>query len=271
MSKNQTLKRNSVSTIRARKGKEPIVCLTAYTALMAQLLDEHVELLLVGDSVGTVLHGAKTTVQVSVGDMIFHGRSVMKAEPKSLVVIDLPFGSYEASPQAAFETAARVLKETGADAVKLEGGTEMAPTIQFLTSRGIAVMAHIGLLPQSVLVKGGYKVVGRGKEEAAYLMKDAKAVCEAGAFAVVLEGVIEDVATEITQAITIPTIGIGASPACDGQILVTEDLLGFFEQTPKFVREYADLRGIITKAVSRYADDVNARQFPTNAETYNEP
>ena len=270
MSQTPPSKRQSVRTIRARKSGEPIVCLTAYTAPMARLLDPHVDLLLVGDSVGTVLHGHETTVQVTLEDMIHHGLAVTHARPNALVVIDLPFGSYEASPVHAFEAASRVLKETGADAVKLEGGGVMAETISFLTQRGVAVMAHIGLQPQSVLADGGYRIVGRDRAEWRRLHEDAKAVDEAGAFAVVLEGVVEPLAREITDKISIPTIGIGASPVCDGQILVTEDMLGFFERTPKFVREYAELRTAIDRAIAAYAKDVRSREFPGADECYDE-
>lgn len=267
MSQSLPTKRITVAKIRSRKHEEPIVCLTAYTAMMADMLHSHVDILLVGDSVGTVLHGEKTTIPVTLDDMIRHGRSVMNSKPKCLVIIDLPFGCYEASPEKAFETAAHVLKETGADGVKLEGGAVMAPTIEFLTSRGVPVMAHIGLQPQSVL-STGYKVAGREAAARKKLLEDATAINGAGAFAVVLEAVVESLAREITNAIDIPTIGIGASPLCDGQILVTEDMLGIFEKTPTFVRRYANLREIITDAVFKYAEDVRMRYFPSADETY---
>ncbi len=258
----------SIANIRAQKGGEPIICLTAYTAMMAEVLDPHVNVLLVGDSVGTVLGGHDTTIPVTVDEMIHHARSVMRASPKSLVVVDVPFGSYEANPEQAFETCSRILKETGADAVKLEGGVTQAPTIEFLIKRGVPVMAHIGLRPQAVRATGGYRIVGKTDEECASLKQDADAVTNAGAFAVVLEGVVESLAVEITTQIAIPTIGIGASPLCDGQILVTEDLLGMFERTPKFVRKFADLRTTISGAVKDYADEVRARTFPSEEETY---
>lgn len=261
-------KKTTVAHIRERKGGDPIVCLTAYTAMMAEILGPHVDVILVGDSVGTVLHGHDTTIPVTVEEMIWHAQSVSRAEPASLLVVDLPFGSYEAGPEQAYATATRILKETGADAVKLEGGVTQAPTIAFLTERGVPVMAHIGLRPQAVRTAGGYRVVGKSEEERSSLKKDAQAVADAGAFAVVLEGTVRSLAAEITKQIDIPTIGIGASPACDGQILVTEDLLGMFERTPKFVRKFADLRTDIESAVSEYADAVRARTFPSDGETY---
>ncbi len=262
-----TRKRN-VATICAQKGSDPIICLTAYNAMMAQLLDPHVDILLVGDSLGTVLHGYETTIPVTVDDMVYHGRSVMRAEPKALVVVDIPFGSYEASPEQAYKTASRILKETGADAVKLEGDVTQASTIEFLVKRGVPVMAHIGLRPQAVRATGGYRIVGKTDEECDSLKEDARAVQEAGAFAVVLEGVVEALGAEITRQLNIPTIGIGASLQCDGQILVTEDMLGFFEKTPKFVRKFADLRSDISKAVENYANAVRDHNFPAEIETY---
>ena len=268
MSSVKTVRRTNIAQIRDRKGGDPIICLTAYTAMMAEILDPHVDVLLVGDSVGTVLHGHEATIPVTLEEMIFHARSVARANPRALFVVDLPFGSYEASPDAAFETASRVLKETGADAVKLEGGASQAKTIRFLVERGVPVMAHIGLRPQAVRATGGYRIVGKTDVEWEMLREDADAVANAGAFAVVLEGVVEPLARELTERIDIPTIGIGASPACDGQILVTEDLLGFFERTPKFVRRFANLRETIDEAISEYADAVRRRKFPTDDETY---
>ena len=235
---------------------------------MADILDEHVDLLLVGDSVSNVLHGNDTTLPVTLDDMIFHGRSVMRVNPQSLVVVDLPFGSYESGPQQAYQSASRVLKETGASAVKLEGGVTQAPTIKFLIERSIPVMAHIGLRPQAVRATGGYKLVGRTDEERKSLHEDAKAVSDAGAFAVVLEGVIEQLAAEITSAISIPTIGIGASAKCDGQILVTEDMLGLTVRTPKFVRKFAELRAEMEKTAKTYADAVRKNTFPGEEEIY---
>jgi 3-methyl-2-oxobutanoate hydroxymethyltransferase len=268
MSHVKPVRRTNVADIRSRKKGEPIVCLTAYTSMMTEILDPYVDLILVGDSVGTVLHGHDSTIPVTLEEMIFHARSVKRAAPTSLLVVDLPFGSYEASPQHAYETASRVLKETGADAVKLEGGVTQAASIRFLAERGVPVMAHIGLRPQAVRATGGYRIVGKTEEETANLVADADAVTEAGAFCVVLEGVIETLAREITDRISIPTIGIGASPECDGQILVTEDMLGYFDRTAKFVRRFANLRETIDRAVSEYADEVRGRRFPAESETY---
>jgi len=270
MSAFRPIRKLTVASIRARKGGEPIICLTAYTAMMAEILDPLVDVLLVGDSVGTVLNGHDTTIPVTVDEMIYHGRSVRRANKKALLVIDVPFGSYEASPEQAYLTTSRILKETGADAVKLEGGVTQAPTIKFLVERGVPVMAHIGLRPQAVRATGGYRIVGKTDEECKSLKEDADAVSKAGAFSVVLEGVIESLAAEITEQITIPTIGIGASPACDGQILVTEDLLGMFERTPKFVRKFANMRADISDAVSDYANAVRSGAFPSEAEIYSD-
>ena len=261
--KQASQRRQTVRDIRARKGQEPIVCLTAYTAPQAGLLDPHVDLLLVGDSLGMVLYGMDTTLNVSLDMMINHGAAVVRGSEQAIVVIDMPFGSYEASPQQAFENAARVLKETGAAAVKLEGGEPMADTIAFLTSRGIPVMGHVGLMPQSVHADGGFRTQGKDDESARKVRADAEAVEQAGAFSMVIEGTVEPVAREITQSVSIPTIGIGASPACDGQVLVTEDLLGLFGTfTPKFVRRYAELADDVSSAVASYAADVKSRSFP---------
>ncbi|WP_425409182.1 3-methyl-2-oxobutanoate hydroxymethyltransferase [Hyphococcus sp.] len=261
-------RKTTTTHIRSRKGAEPIVCLTAYTANMAEILDPHVDVLLVGDSVGTVLHGHDSTIPVTLDAMIFHAQSVRRGVRKALMVVDLPFGSYEASPQQAYANAARVLKETGADAVKLEGGATQRETIRFLVERGVPVMGHIGLRPQAVRETGGYRIVGKTEEECDALRADADAVTKAGAFALVLEGVVEPIARELTGRIDIPTIGIGGSPACDGQILVTEDLLGMFERTPKFVRRFANLRETIDTAISDYAKAVRGRTFPDHDETY---
>lgn len=246
-----------------KKGGAPIVGLTAYGASIARLLDPHVDFLLVGDSLGMVLYGFESTLPVTIDMMIAHGAAVMRGAVRALVVVDLPFGSYEEGPAQAFSNAARVLALTGAGAVKLEGGCEMAETIRFLTSRGIPVMAHIGLQPQSVNAAGGFRVQGRGEEDARRLLADAEAVSVAGAFAVVVEGTVEPVARAITEAVPVPTIGIGASPACDGQILVSDDVLGLFaEFTPRFVKRYAELGPIVAQAAERYAADVRARRFP---------
>ena len=264
----QTGRRVAAPDITARKGKTPIVCLTAYTAPMAELLDPHCDLLLVGDSVGMVVHGLPNTVGVTLEMMILHGQAVMRGSKSAMVVVDMPFGSYEGAAEIAFANAARIMKETGAQAVKVEAGPAVAGNIEYLVTRGIPVMGHVGLRPQAVLVDGGFKAKGRGADERQQILEDARAADEAGAFAVVVEGVAEGLAREITQAIAAPTIGIGASVGCDGQILVTDDMLGLFDWTPKFVRRYADLRGEITRAVETYAEDVRARRFPGPAEIY---
>lgn len=256
-------KRKSTPQIRARKGSEPIVCLTAYTTQMARWLDPHVDLLLVGDSLGMVVYGFDSTLPVTLDMMIAHGSAVMRGSSNACVIVDLPFGSYQASPEQAFHSAARVMSETGASGVKLEGGEVMAETVRYLTQRAIPVCAHVGLMPQAVNVAGGFKATGRSDEEAKQVTRDAEAMAEAGAFAVVLEGTLEPVAAAITASISIPTIGIGASPACDGQILVSEDVFGLFSDfTPRFVKRYADLSGKISDAAASYAADVRARRFP---------
>ena len=255
-------RRISVTDIRAHKGNKPVVCLTCYHAHTARLLDSHVDLMLVGDSLGMVMHGLENTLGVTLDMMITHGKAVMRGAHHALVVVDMPFGSYEESPAVAFRNAARIIQETGATAVKLEGGTRMAETIRYLTERGVPVMAHIGLTPQSVQVKGGFHTVGRTQSEWPALEADAQAVADAGAFAVVLEGMAEPLAARITGQIAIPTIGIGASPVCDGQVLVMEDMLGLNPNPPKFVREYAHLGPAIEAAVKAYAADVRSRQFP---------
>jgi len=256
-------KRVSTPQIRARKGGEPIVCLTAYTTQMARWLDPHVDLLLVGDSLGMVLYGFDSTLPVTLDMMIAHGSAVMRGSSHACVIVDLPFGSYQASPQQAFHSAARIMSETGASGVKLEGGEVMAETVRYLAQRGIPVCAHVGLMPQAVNVAGGFKATGRSEEEARQVTRDAEAMAEAGAFAIVLEGTLEPVAAAITKSLPIPTIGIGASPACDGQILVSEDVFGLFSDfTPRFVKRYADLGGKIAEAAAVYSADVKARRFP---------
>ncbi len=248
--------------IRARKGSAPLVVLTAYTTPVARLVDAHCDIALVGDSVGMVLHGMPSTLGVTMEMMILHGRAVVKGCARAMVVIDLPFGSYEESPAQAYRNAARLMVETGAPAVKLEGGAHMAETIAFLVRRGVPVMAHIGLTPQSVNTLGGYKVVGR-EGEAEAVMADARAVEAAGAFAVVLEKVPVGLAARITQNLTVPTIGIGAGAACDGQVLVVDDMLGLFtEFRPKFVKRYANLGQTADEAIAAYAAEVRARAFP---------
>ncbi|WP_374535107.1 3-methyl-2-oxobutanoate hydroxymethyltransferase [Phenylobacterium sp.] len=262
------VRRIAAPDIAGRKGGVPIVCLTAYTAPMAEILDEHCDLLLVGDSVGMVVHGLPNTVGVTLEMMILHGQAVMRTARRAMVVVDMPFGSYEGAPETAYENAARVMKETGAQAVKVESGPTVVATIEYLVKRGIPVMGHVGLRPQAVLVDGGFKAKGKAGEERARILEEAKATAAAGAFAVVVEGVAEGLAREITEAISVPTIGIGASAGCDGQILVTDDMLGLFDWTPKFVRRYGDLRAEIGKAVGGYAEDVRARRFPGPAEIY---
>ncbi|WP_374370408.1 3-methyl-2-oxobutanoate hydroxymethyltransferase [Tabrizicola sp.] len=248
--------------IRARKGGVPLVVLTAYSTPVARLVDAHCDIVLVGDSVGMVIHGLPSTLGVTLEMMILHGRAVVRGAQKAMPVIDMPFGSYEESPQQAYRNAARLMAETGAPAVKLEGGVHMAETIAFLTARGVPVMAHVGLTPQAVNTFGGYKVVGRG-EEAEKVMADARAVEEAGAFSVVLEKVPEGLAARITQSLTIPTIGIGAGVRCDGQVLVVDDMLGLFTDfRPKFVKRYAELGKAADEAIAGYAAEVRSRAFP---------
>lgn len=262
MSQYMAVKRITAPDISKRKGGEPVVALTAYHAHTARIIDPYVDFLLVGDSLGMVMHGYETTVPVPLDLMIMHGAAVMRGSRRALVIVDMPFGSYEESEQAAFRNAARVMKETGCGAIKLEGGARMAETIRYLTQRGIPVMAHIGLTPQAINVMGGFKTQGRKREEWAAIEADAQAVTEAGAFAVVLEGMAELLAARITRQIPIPTIGIGASANCDGQILVLEDMLGLSPRTPKFVKEYAQLGQAIGDAVKTYAREVRERAFP---------
>jgi 3-methyl-2-oxobutanoate hydroxymethyltransferase len=262
------LKRVTVPEIRGRKGTKPVVCLTCYHAHTARLLDEHVDLMLVGDSLGMVMHGMETTLGVTLDMMILHGKAVMRGSRHALITVDMPFGSYEESPQIAFRNAARVIQETGCGAIKLEGGTRTAETIRYLSQRGIPVMAHIGLTPQMIQVMGGFRTQGRTEAEWPAIEADAQAVAEAGAFAVVLEGMAEPLAAKITRQIPIPTIGIGASVECDGQILVLEDMLGLNPKPPKFVRQYASLGPDIETAVKSYAADVRARRFPGAENVY---
>jgi len=268
MSVQEEIKRLTAPDIRARKGGEPIVCLTSYHAHTARLLDRHCDLILVGDSLGMVMHGLETTVPVTLDMMILQGLAVMRGSKRALVVIDMPFGSYEASKEQAFMSAARVMKETGCGAIKLEGGRRMAETIAFLVERGIPVMAHVGLTPQSINTVGSFRAQGRDEADWPPIEADAKAVADAGAFAVVIEAVAEPLARRITSAIAIPTIGIGASVACDGQILVLEDMLGLSPRVPKFVKRYGDLGPGIEKAISDYARDVRSRTFPGSEHVY---
>ncbi|HWW64047.1 MAG TPA: 3-methyl-2-oxobutanoate hydroxymethyltransferase [Sphingomonadaceae bacterium] len=262
------MKRLTVPAIRQRKGGEPLVVLTAYTVRMAQLLDPHCDILLVGDSLGQVIYGLPSTLPVTLDMMAAHGTAVVRGSYHATVVIDMPFGSYEQSPQQAFDSAASLLKQTGAAAVKMEGGAAMAETVRFLTERGIPVMGHVGLTPQSVNALGGYGARGRSQEEAARIIDDGRAIAGAGAFALVVEGVVEPIAIELTRSIDCPTIGIGASAQCDGQVLVAEDMLGMFERTPRFVKRFDDLAGRISQAVGAYAEAVRTRAFPTADQTY---
>ncbi|HEY9552355.1 3-methyl-2-oxobutanoate hydroxymethyltransferase [Allosphingosinicella sp.] len=262
------MKRLTVPMLQERKGVEPIVMLTAYTARMAQLLDPHCDLLLVGDSLGQVIYGLPSTIPVTLEMMCAHGAAVVRGSYHSVVAIDMPFGSYEAGPAQAFENASRVLKETGAAAVKLEGGEAMAETVAFLVARGIPVIGHVGLTPQAVNVLGGYRARGRDDAEAEKIVADARAVAEAGCFLLVLEGVMEEIAVAASKAVACPTIGIGASAACDGQVLVTDDMLGMFERTPRFVKRYDDLATRIGEAAATYAAEVRSRAFPTADQTY---
>jgi 3-methyl-2-oxobutanoate hydroxymethyltransferase len=258
----------TAKNIAARKGGTPIVCLTAYITPMAARLDKHCDLLLVGDSVGMVLYGLDSTLGVDLETMIRHGRAVCRGAKQALVVIDMPFGSYEESKEQAFRNAARALSETGAGAVKLEGGVEMAETVSFLATRGIPVLGHVGLTPQSVNALGGYGARGRDVDEWQPIIDDAIAIAEAGAFAVVLEGVAEPLARKVTDAVPCPVIGIGASNECDGQILVTEDMLGLFAINPKFVKRFAEIGESIENAIGAYADEVRERSFPSEEHTY---
>ncbi len=263
MSTTSQTRRIGVPDLRARKGGEPIVSLTAYTAPMARMLDPHVDFLLVGDSLGMVVYGFDSTLPVTLDMMIAHGAAVVRGSSQACVVVDMPFSTYEETPEAAYRAAARILAETGCAAVKLEGGVSQEATIAFLTARGIPVLAHIGLTPQSVNAFGGFRVQGRDDDRADDIRADAKAVERAGAFGVVIEGVPEPLARKITAEISIPTIGIGASPACDGQVLVTEDMIGMFGTfTPKFAKRYADLGEDVSAVAARYADEVRARAFP---------
>ncbi|WP_294260421.1 3-methyl-2-oxobutanoate hydroxymethyltransferase [uncultured Sphingomonas sp.] len=262
------MRRLTVPAIQRRKGGEPIVMLTAYTARMAQLLDAHCDMLLVGDSLGQVIYGLPSTLSVTLEMMIAHGAAVVRGSYHAVVVIDMPFGSYEGSPQAAFESAARVMAATGAAAVKLEGGEAIAETVAFLTRRGIPVVGHVGLTPQAVNALGGYGARGKSEAEQAKILADAKAIADAGAFALVVEGVVEPLAQAITAAVGCPVIGIGASADCDGQVLVTEDMLGLFDRTARFVKKYDDMAGRISAAVETYAGEVRSRAFPGPDQLY---
>ncbi|MBL0924141.1 MAG: 3-methyl-2-oxobutanoate hydroxymethyltransferase [Sphingomonadaceae bacterium] len=262
------MKRLTVPRIRQRKGGEPLVMLTAYTVRMAQLMDPHCDMLLVGDSLGQVIYGLPHTVAVTMEMMAAHGAAVVRGSYHAAVIVDMPFGSYEASPEQAFVNASRLLKETGAAAVKLEGGKVLAPTVEFLTSRGIPVMAHVGLTPQAVNILGGYGVRGKSADEARSIVDDAIAMSQAGAFSMVIEGVLEPIAIEITNKVGCPTIGIGASAQCDGQVLVAEDMLGLFDRVPKFVKKFGNMGASVEEAVREYAAGVRDRSFPGPDQLY---
>lgn len=268
MSTHGRVKRHTIPELIARKGELPIVCLTSYHAHTARLIDPYVDVLLVGDSLGMVMYGMDSTLPVTLDMMIAHGAAVVRGSERALVVVDMPFGSYEESPEVAFRNAARVIKETGCQAVKLEGGQRMADTIHYLTQRGIPVMGHIGLTPQNVNIMGGFKTQGRHMDQWPELQADAQAVAASGAFSIVLEGMVATLADQITAAINIPTIGIGASSNCDGQILVTEDMLGLSPSVPKFVKEFATLGAQIAGAADAYATEVRSRRFPAPENQY---
>ena len=270
MSAQADIRRLTAPDIRARKGGAPIVSLTSYHAHTARLVDQHCDVILVGDSLGMVMHGMESTLPVTLEMMILQGQAVMRGSRRALVVVDMPFGSYEEGREAAFRSAARILKETGCGAIKLEGGSRMAETIRFLVERGVPVMGHVGLTPQSILALGSFKAQGRDRADWPAILDDAKAVAEAGAFSVVVEAVAEPLGRAITEAVPIPTIGIGASPACDGQILVLEDMLGLTPRAPKFVKRYGDIGPSIAKAVEDYAREVRERTFPAPEHTYPE-
>lgn len=268
MSAQTQKRRKTVLDIAKAKGGGPLVCLTAYDAPRAALLDPFCDLILVGDSVGMVVHGLPSTVGVTMEMMILHGQAVMRGAQQAFVVVDMPFGAYEASPVQAYENASRIMKETGCQAVKIESGEYAGEIIAFLVERGIPVLGHVGLRPQAINVDGGFKAKGRTTDEREKVLRESRAADEAGALAIVVEGVAEDLAREITETVSVPTIGIGASAACDGQILVTEDMLGLFDWTPKFVRRYGNVKGEITGAVESYASEVKSRTFPGPDETY---
>lgn len=269
MSAPTKVRRKTITAIRAMKGQQKIVSLTAYTTPMARMLDPHCDLLLVGDSLGMVLYGMETTVSVTLDMMIAHGQAVMRGAAQACVIVDMPFGSYQESKEQAYRNAVRILQETGCDGIKLEGGAEMAETIHFLSTRGVPVLAHVGLMPQMVNTSGGFRALGHSDEEAAKIAADAAAVAQAGAFAVVIEGTVEPVAREISQSLAIPTIGIGASAACDGQVLVCDDMLGLFDAfKPRFVKRYAELGALVSQAAADYARDVREGSFPAEEHTF---
>jgi 3-methyl-2-oxobutanoate hydroxymethyltransferase len=268
MSVQDEIRRLTAADIQARKGGEPIVCLTSYHAHTARIVDQHCDIILVGDSLGMVMHGLETTVPVTLDMMILQGHAVMRGSKRALVTVDMPFGSYEASKEQAFMSAARVLKETGCGAIKMEGGVRVAETVRFLVERGVPVMGHIGLTPQSINTIGSFRAQGRDESDWARIEDDARAVAEAGAFSIVIEAVAEPLARKISGAVKVPTIGIGASVACDGQVLVLEDMLGLSPRVPKFVKRYTTLGPSIGEAVAAYAAEVRARAFPAAEHVY---
>lgn len=268
MSVETRIKRVTAPEIASRKGGTPIVALTAYTAPMAELVDAHADLILVGDSLGMVVHGLPSTIGVTAEMMILHGKAVVRGSRRAMVVVDMPFGSYEEGPEQAFRNAARIMGETGAGAVKLEGGSRMADTVRFLTERGIPVMGHVGLLPQATHTMGGFKTQGRETDTWSRHLQDGVDVAEAGAFAIVVEGVVEPLAVRLTEAVAVPTIGIGASAQCDGQILVLDDMLGLTARAPRFVRRFADLGPQAGRAIADYAAAVRERSFPGDDNVY---
>ncbi len=273
MSAQSASRRLTAPDVAARKGDAgaaPIVALTAYTAPMAQLVDQVADVILVGDSVGMVVHGYDSTLPVTVDMMILHAQAVMRASTRALVVVDLPFAAYESGPVQAFEAAARIMKETGCGAVKLEGGSHMAETVRFITQRGIPVMGHTGLTPQAIASLGSFRAQGRERAQWPQMIADAQAIAEAGAFSVVVEAVAEPLAVEITKAVDVPVIGIGASAQCDGQILVLDDMLGLTPRTPKFVKRYAEIGAEAGRALAEYAQEVRERRFPSPQQTYPE-
>jgi 3-methyl-2-oxobutanoate hydroxymethyltransferase len=270
MSATKPIKRVTVPEILRRKGQQPLVVFSISTAPMARLFDAEADILLIGDSLGMTLYGLDSTLQVTLGMMIAHGAAVVRGSQRALVTVDMPWGSYQEDNAQAFRSAARVLAETGCTAVKIEGGEETAETIAYLTRRGIPVMGHVGLMPQRVNALGGYGARGRGAEERERILADARAVADAGAFSIVVEGVVEPLARAITEAVAVPTIGIGASAACDGQVLVGDDMLGLSDYIPKHARVYADLAPQVTAAGRQFAEDVRARRFPGPANTFAE-
>ncbi len=271
MSQQKQIRRKTVRDIASAKSGDPLVCLTAYSAPMAELLDPYCDILLVGDSVGMVVHGLPSTVGVTLEMMILHGQAVMRGSEQAFVVVDMPFGSYETNADQAFLNAARLMSEVGCQAVKIESGTYASHQIAHLVARGVPVMGHVGLRPQAVHLEGGFRTKGRTEAGWQKALDEAKAAADAGAFALVVEGVSEDLAEEITNSVPCPTIGIGASAKCDGQILVTEDMLGLFDWTPKFVRKFGQMRGDIQHAVEAYQSAVQSRTFPGSAEIYKYP